>query len=110
MTTSSYHVLAQTSPIANTLTPSYTVPAGKQATISSIFICNENSITITFRICIQVNGAAYDVKQYLYFDLPVINNDTFTATTAITLNAGDVVNVSATSAHVAFSIFGVELT
>jgi len=103
-----YKVLAQLSPSATTLTTAYTVPGATSATISSIVICNTTVSSITFRISVQIAAAADNIKQYLYYDLPVEGNDTFIATIGITLATTDVVKVYASTTDVAFNIFGVE--
>ena len=105
-----YHVLAQLSPNANVLTTAYTVPASYTAVLSSITICNTTSSQVTFRVSIQVAAAADNVKQYLYYDLPLLGNDTFISTIGLTLNVGDILAVQANSINVAFGIFGVEIS
>lgn len=102
-------VLGQLVPSANTLTPLYTVPGGISASVSSVIICNQTSSSILFRISVAVNGEADDPKQYLYFDLPLENNDTFIATVGISLASGDIVRVQSDTANVSFNIFGVEV-
>lgn len=103
-------VLGQIVPSATTLTAVYTVPAVTQATVSSISVCNQNATSVTFRISVAVNGAADDPKQYMYYDLPLLENDTFIATVGLSLAAGDVIRVRSSTANVSFNVFGVELT
>lgn len=105
----SYQVLGQASPLANTLTPAFTVPGSKSVQISSIVVCNTNSTSTTFRISVQVGGAADNIKQYLYYDLPILNNDTFIATIGISMAATDVLAVQAGMSGVVFNVFGVEI-
>lgn len=103
-------VLAQSNPVAATLTVAYTVPGSTSATISSIVVCNRSATATTFRISVAVAGAANDNKQYLYYDEEVKGNTTFAATLGITLAATDVVRVYATLATLSFSVFGVEIS
>ena len=105
----SYHVLAQLSPTDGYLTTAYTVPAATTTTVSSIVICNTNNSSTTFRIAIKIGGAADSLKQYLYYELPLLNYDTFIATIGITLGTGDVIAVQSAINNVAFNIFGVEI-
>jgi hypothetical protein len=105
-----FQVLGQVSPAANTLTPAFTVPGSTSAQISSIVVCNTNSTSTTFRVSIQVAGAADNIKQYLYYDLPILNNDTFIATIGITMATTDVLAVQAGMTGVVFNVFGVEIT
>lgn len=102
-------VLGQIVPDANTLTPLYTVPGSMSASVSSVIVCNQNSLSVLFRISIAVGGVADDPKQYLYFDLPLDGNDTFIATIGISLAANDIVRVQSDTGNVSFNIFGVEV-
>ncbi len=108
--TQTYYVLAQVSPTANVLTVAYTVPAATSTTISSIVVCNTTGSDTTFRISVEVAGAADAIKQYLYYDLPIANNDTFIATIGVTLAATDQLAVRAGSSNISFNVFGVELS
>jgi len=104
-------ILSQISPSANVLTDLYTVAVGKTCAVSSITICNCNgSSDITFSISLAVGGAVDEVKQYLYFDLPMENNDTFIATIGVTLGATDVIRVKSSLSNVSFQCFGIEVT
>jgi len=103
-------VLGQAVPTANVLTDLYTVPASSSAVISSIVVCNQNSSsTIAFRVSVAVGGAADTPKQYLYYDLPLTNNDTFVATIGISLAQNDVVRIQSDTANVSFNLVGVEV-
>ena len=103
-------VLGQLAPSANTLSALYTVPALKSATVSTLVVCNPTAGTAKFRISIAVAGAADDPKQYLYYDVSLTKNNSFTATLGITLGAGDVVRVHTDTANVSFNLFGVEVS
>lgn len=106
----SFKVLGQAAPSINTLTALYTVPAATSTTISSITICNSTSSTIKFRVSIAVANAADSLKQYIFYDVSIIKNNSIAATLGITLAATDVVKVYSDTANVAFNLFGVELT
>lgn len=103
-------VLGQLSPAAATLSDLYAVPALTNTTASSIVICNHNNTSVTVRVAVAVGGAADDPEQYLYYDLPVSDNDTFIATIGITLGPADVVRVYASATGVSFNLFGVEVS
>lgn len=103
-------VLGQSNPVAATLTDLYTVPAATSVVGSSIVVCNRSATPTTFRISISIAGVADDNKQYLYYDVPILGNDTFIATIGITLAATDVVRVYAVLATLSFNLFGVEVT
>lgn len=102
-------VLGQQKPVANTLTALYTVPASTATAVSSITCCNQNTTTDdAISVSVAVAGAADNVIQYLYSNLPVGENDTFTVTIGITLGAGDVIRVKSANGFVSFNAFGVE--
>lgn len=106
----SLKVLGQVTPAAVTLTTLYTVPSSFSAVVSSITVCNLNpSITATFRVSIAQGGAADAPAQYIYFDLPILPNDTFIATIGVSLAMNDVVRVYSSNTNVAFNLLGVEV-
>ena len=105
-----YKVLGQSIPAAATSTAIYTVPGATSAIISSIVVANQSAVATSFRISVAVAGAALETKQYLYFDVPIFGNDTFTLTLGIGLATTDVIRVYATLATLSFNIFGVEIT
>jgi len=100
-------VLAQSKPLATTLTALYTVPAGQSVVVSSITICNQVAMATSWRLSIAVAGAGDDPSQYIYYGMPHQANDTFIATIGMTLGAGDVVRVYSTDGNLSFSLFGV---
>ena len=104
-----YKILGQTSPLAATETALYVVPAATAAVISTVVVCNRG-VAATFRVSISPSGAATDPKDFLYYDLPIVDNDTFAATFGLTLSATDVVRVYSSSTDLSFNIFGTERT
>ncbi len=102
-------ILGQTNPSATSLTDCYAVPSGKMATVSTIIVANRSATPTTFRISVAQAGAANNNKQYIYYDLNILGNDTFASTIGISLGALDVVRVYANDATLSFGIFGVEL-
>jgi hypothetical protein len=103
-------VLAQSNPSATTLTDIYTVPASTGTVANTLVVANRSAIPATFRIAVAIAGAADNPKQYLYYDIAIEGNDTFTATIGITLAASDVIRVYAANATLSFTIFGIEIT
>lgn len=103
-------VLGQIVPTANVLTDLYTVPLGVQTSISSITICNQDAIDVTFSVSIVPGGVADNPKQYIYYNTLIYNSDSFIFTGGVSLASGDVVRVSTTSSLVSFNIFGVEVS
>lgn len=108
--TDNIKILAQLLPATNTLTDFYTVPLLTSTAVSSLIICNQNPAnSIIFRIAFAVAGAVDDPKQYIYYDVPLINNDTFVATIGLTFSAGDIIRVKTDLINVSFQLFGVEV-
>lgn len=103
-------VLGQSAPAVTTLTDLYTVPALTSTVASTITVCNQNAVKIRFRVSIAVAGAADTAHQYLYYDVQVLANDSFTATIGVSLATTDVVRVYSDTANVSFNLFGTEVT
>lgn len=103
-------VLGQSNPSAVTATTLYTVPASKEAVISSISVCNLASSSATYRIAIRPAGATLANQHYLAYDVTVGASDTTIITVGITLATTDVVTIYASTANLAFSAFGDEAT
>ena len=101
-------VLGQSNPSAVTATTLYTVPASKEAVISSISVCNLASSSATYRIAVRPAGAALANLHYLAYDVTVGASDTTIITVGITLATTDVITVYASTANLAFSAFGDE--
>jgi glucose-6-phosphate dehydrogenase assembly protein OpcA len=104
-----YKVLGQSNPAANTDTTLYTVPSATSAIVSTINVANLGT-SGTFRIAVRVAGASIANEDYLAFDIPLNANDSIAYTLGITLAATDVITVRATNALFAFNAFGSEIT
>ena len=106
-----YKILGQVAPSTTSETVLYTVPAGTSAVASSIAVANRSSSGVaSFRIAISPAGASTVNSHYLYYDVPIGQNDTFIATIGITLATTDVVKVQASTVNLSFQLFGSELT
>lgn len=105
-----YKVLGQANPYAETATVLYTVPANKQAVISTISVCNTATTDTTFRIIIQkaAEQASILTKQFFAYDTKVFKNDTTSITVGITLATGDRIQVYSLDDTIAFQAFGSE--
>lgn len=104
-----YKVLGQAAPAAATLTTLYTVPAATQAVCSTLAIANRSGATF-YRVAVRPGGAAIANQHYIVFDAALNQGDSNFLTLGISLAAGDVVSVQATSADVSFGLYGAELT
>lgn len=105
-----YKVLGQSNPSATTLTTLYTVPASTAAVVSTVCVANLAATSGTFRIAIRPGGASIANSHYVAYDAALLASDSVFLTLGITLAAGDVVSVYASSANIAFSAFGSEIT
>ena len=103
-------VLGQSNPSATTATTLYTVPALKEAVVSSISICNLASSSATYRIAIRPAGATLANTHYLAYDVTVGAADTTIITVGITLATTDVITVYASTANLVFHAYGDEAT
>lgn len=105
-----YKVLAQSNPIATTLTDAYTVPASTSAVVSTIVIANRSSSKRTVRVSIAIAGATDNNEQYIIYDVELAGNEVQTYTLGITLATTDVIRVYASAQDISFNIFGTEIT
>jgi hypothetical protein len=103
-----YKVLGQVQPSANTLTTLYTVPAASSAVVSTIVVSNLGPTSTTYRIAIRPGGEAIANKHYIAYDISVPTLDSLSLTLGITLATTDVVSVMSYSGLVSFNIFGSE--
>lgn len=102
-----YKVLGQVTPSANTATDVLTVGSGLQVVVSTIAICNRSSAA-TYRIAVRKAGASIDNKHYIVYDAALPANSSDLLTLGLTLEATDVVTVTANSANVSFNLFGTD--
>jgi hypothetical protein len=104
-----YKVLGQSNPAANTLTTAYTVPSLTEAVVSTIVVTNLGPTSTTYRIAIQKDGASIAQEMYIAYDISVPPLDSLALTLGVTINAADVVSVESYSGLVNFHIFGSEI-
>jgi len=105
-----YKVLGQSAPAATTAVDVYTVPAATETVISSIVVAERGGADATFRIAVRPNNATVADEHYIGYDTPIKANDIIGLSLGITVDAGDVVTVYASSADVSFALFGSELS
>ena len=105
-----YKVLGQSNPSATTATTLYTVPAATQAVVSTIVVANLTTAAATFRIAVRVAGASLANSQYVAYDITVGVSDSTTLTLGLTLGAGDILTVYASTSSITFSAFGSEMS
>jgi hypothetical protein len=101
-------VLGQSNPSATTLTSLYTVPASKEAVVSSISVANLTATAATFRLAVRPAGASIANQHYIGYDITVGASDSTIITVGLTLATTDVLSVYASTANIAFQAFGDE--
>jgi hypothetical protein len=104
-----YKVLGQAKPSANTLTTAYTVPSSTEAVVSTIVLTNLGPTATTYRIAIQKNGASISQEMYIAYDISIPTLDSLALTLGLTLDAADVISVESYNGLVNFNIFGSEI-
>jgi hypothetical protein len=106
-----YKVLAQAAPAATTETTLYTVPSLTSAVVSTISIANQAGSSGTYRIAVRpAADASTAQKHWIVYGATVAASDSIMLTLGLTLAAGDVVRVYASSANMSFSAFGSEIS
>lgn len=104
-----YKVLGQSAPSATTNTDIYTVPAGTQAVISTISVCNRTQGELSFRIAVRPNGETLANKHYIAYDSKVSGQDSLFITVGVTADAGDVITVYSSTADISYNVYGSEI-
>ncbi len=106
-----YKVLAQAAPAATTETTLYTVPSSTSAVVSTIAITNQAGTSGTYRIAVRpAADASTAQKHWIVYGATVGASDSIMLTLGITLAAGDLIRVFASSADMSFNAFGSELS
>jgi hypothetical protein len=103
-------VLGQVTPAATTVTDVYTVPSLTSAVVSTIAICNTNGSGVTVRLSIAKAGAVDTLAQYVLYNQYIDASSTYVLTTGLTLAAGDVIRVYASTTNVTVNVFGMEIS
>jgi len=106
-----YKVLAQSAPSATTETTLYTSPASTSTVVSTLSIANTAASSATYRIAVRPAADETTVnKHYIVYGATVAANDSTLLTLGITLAASDVITVFASTANLAFSAFGSQIS
>ena len=109
----SYKILGQLNPSANTQSNVYVVPSNTAALISSISIANSSSLNNSFSI-IVVPSANFTTPSanayYMVRGSALPGSDSVSINLGLTLPANTVLAVNSTSSSVSFSAFGVEIS
>ena len=104
-----YKILGQVNPTSTSLTTLYTVPATREAFVSTLSICNFGATTANVTVAVRQDGAAIDPKQHLLYNIPIVPADSLFLTLGISVDQSDVISVSSTTSSIAFGLFGSEI-
>lgn len=104
-----YKVLGQSAPSATTETDVYTVPSATTAVLSTVVVANRSASAVTYRIAVRPDGATLANQHYIAYDVNVGASDSTTITLGITMDAGDVLTVYASTGDLSFNVFGSEI-
>jgi hypothetical protein len=104
-------VLGQNVTALNTLTSIYTVPANKEAVLSSLVVCNTHATaTRRFSAQLRIANAASATKQYFASLVTLQPGETMSLSLGMTMAATDqlYVNDVDSAGDLAFNLFGDE--
>jgi hypothetical protein len=105
-----FKILGQAMPTANTNLDIYTVPAGNNTIISTINVCNTTASNVSFRVFARIAGAAGNTTaQAIVYDAALPAQDALGLSLGMTLAATDKITVYSFQGNVAFTIFGSEI-
>jgi len=106
-----YKVLGQEALTAETATTVYTVPAGKEAIVSTIVVCNRAAAANTFRIAVRPDDDALANEHYIAYDVAIAANDATNLTLGVTMDAGDIITVyGGAASELSVNVFGSEIS
>jgi hypothetical protein len=89
----------------------YTVPTGKQAIISSIYVANRDTVNRTYDLAIVPALQTLSMKHHIRWDAPILASDIDVVSSKLTMNAGDsIFALPSTADKIGFTVFGVEVT
>jgi hypothetical protein len=110
---------AQAIPAAGVLTPltlkfgwePFQIPAitphgPEEARLETVMVCNQAASATTFRVSLAYQGEADTPAQYLFYDVYLPANDTYTAQIPGHIVRGDVVRVQSANGQCSFQVFG----
>jgi len=87
----------------------YTVPAGTETTVTSIYVTNQDTAQRTYDLAVVPAGQTLSLKHHIRWDMPVSASDFDVVTAKLTLSAGDKLYVFPSTVNkVGFTAFGVE--
>jgi hypothetical protein len=105
-----YKVLGQVKPTADTLTSLYTVPASTSTVASTLTVCNTTANNDEIRIAVRPAGESIADKHFLAHTVGIPGFANYTYTLGMTLATTDVVSVFSLGGYTNFNLFGTEIS
>jgi hypothetical protein len=105
--------LGAINPSGNTQTNVYVVPASTEAVISTIAICNQSQVNVSYSLIVMPPGsfnASANAPDFVVRGAVVPAADSIILTIGLTANAGTVIAANTNNPNVSFSIFGSEIS
>lgn len=100
-----------TPPSANTAVSIYSPPANTQATNITLIVTNVSGADRTFRVFQDDNGTTYDVTTALYYNYPILADQTLVLLIPpMSVDAGNLAASSSANSAVTFTASGIEIT
>lgn len=97
------------SAIGVTVTTIYTVPVGSMAILKEYLICNTTAGTINVDIHIVPDGSSATVDNAVMYSTPVVANGQLSFSGNTIMDAGDTIQVKATSLGLTITASGAEV-
>ena len=105
-----YKILGQVNPTANTLSNVYVVPAATSGIVNSIIISNQAATNASFSIVVRPSSEALNGKHYIVRGCVVPASDTLTMTLSLTLPTDAILAANTNSSSLSFGAYGVEIS
>lgn len=100
-------ILARSKPAAATPVDLYVVPQKGSVHILGALVCNAAGSGSKIRLSISPQGVTTAAEDFLYFDLPIIANDTFLLEIDTTLRVADTIRAQSSNGNLVFTLFGI---
>lgn len=105
-----YGIFAQLDVAASADQTLYTCPASTRFVGSDLLLCNRGAVALLVRVRLRKNNEAHANKQFIVYDYPVEANDTLPMKLGMTLNDGDVIEITSDTATLSATLFGFQET
>lgn len=107
---STYKILGQVNPTANTLSNVYVTGASASAIVSTITIHNFSDANSSYSIVVRPINEALGSKHYVIRGGIIPARELISITGAVTLNSNAILAANTNSSSISFNAYGVEVT